>query len=325
MVSFTGRNGGAGQVAIPDEAGLRATLDWLAAHPKAEVYLRAVLAAVRACDGITPGGWALERVLELLWGPRRRRQSRWRKLPPVKAIVELLVEATWMLDAPIAAPPPPTNRRPADRTRTAKRAGYGGTFTGCLVSIDPAAPRTVHLNVELRRLLDAGPYDQRPVELFALARPGHTNPRGTKPSRAACWLIAHGLWDYARFRQQQALQRGGTVQAVAVEDLLSRWTGVDVDAICRRRLMPSVVDRLEVELGAGDDVCLAAPIERQRHPGRCELRLRISLDRRPHSAAHPDQAGQARRGGRRGGGDDHRPPVTAASTGKAASTGPPPS
>ena len=51
VASFPGRNGGAGQVSIPDTPVLRATLDWLAATPKAEVYLRACLAAIRAGDG----------------------------------------------------------------------------------------------------------------------------------------------------------------------------------------------------------------------------------------------------------------------------------
>jgi hypothetical protein len=87
VARFVGRNGGTGQVAIPDQAALRSTLDWLAAHPRAEVVLRAVLAAVRACDGVV-GGWAAaERVLELQWGPRKPGQSRARKLPPVRALV----------------------------------------------------------------------------------------------------------------------------------------------------------------------------------------------------------------------------------------------
>ena len=120
-------------------------MDWLAREAKAEVYLRAVLAAVRACDGVA-GGWAYERVLELLWGPRKRRQSRWRKLPPVRRIVELLAEASWLLDAPVSAPPAPKKKgRARDQDRAGRRAGYGGTFAGCLLRVDTNT-RTVQLN-----------------------------------------------------------------------------------------------------------------------------------------------------------------------------------
>ena len=138
VAGFAGRNGGAGQVSIPDDPALRATLDWLAREAKAEVYLRAVLAAVRACDGVA-GGWAYERVLELLWGPRKHRQSRWRQLPPVRRIVELLCEASWLLDAPVSAPPAPRKGRARDQDRTSRRAGYGGTFARL-----PAAGRPHH-------------------------------------------------------------------------------------------------------------------------------------------------------------------------------------
>jgi len=321
QAAFAGRNGGRGSVAIPDTAELRATLDWLAGQAKAEVYLRAVLAAVRSCDGID-GGWALERVLELLWGPRKRHQSRWRKLPAVRRIVELLAEASWMLDGPVSAPPTPTKTRARDKARDGKRSGYGGTFSGCLLELD-AAGRTVHLNGDLRRLLDAGPYDQRPDALFRLPRPGHANPRGNTPSRADCWLMIHGAWDYARFRQAEALRRGGTVQAVAVEDLLARWTSVNLDSIARRRLMPAVVDRLETELAVAGDLSLAAPLQRPRHAGRCELRLRVSMQRGPRRPVPTGTVDQEARGGRRHRGADRRPPVAATSTGAAMSTGPP--
>ena len=86
VAAFVGRTGGTGQVSIPDEPGLRDTLDWLAGEARAEVFLRAILAAVRASDGIA-GGWALERVAELLWGPRKHRQSRWRQLLPIRRVV----------------------------------------------------------------------------------------------------------------------------------------------------------------------------------------------------------------------------------------------
>jgi hypothetical protein len=321
VAGFAGRNGGAGQVSIPDEPALRATLDWLAREAKAEVFLRAVLAAVRAGDGVD-GGWAYERVLELLWGPRKHRQSRWRKLPPVRRIVELLAEASWLLDAPVSAPPAPAKGRPRDQNRAGRRAGYGGTFTGCLLRVDTTT-RTVHLNDQLRGLLDAGPYDLRPVELFRLPRPGHRNPRGTTPSRADCWLMRHGAWDYARFRQAEALRRGGAVQAVRVEDLLGRWTSVNVDSLRRRRLLPAVVDRLERELVEAGDVRLAGPIERHRQAGRCELRLHLSRERRPHSPTRQTTPPPPRDGQHRRDGDDRRPPAASTSTGHPTSTGPP--
>jgi hypothetical protein len=318
VARFGGRNGGTGQVAIPDQAALRATLDWLAAHPRAEVVLRAVLAAVRATDGVV-GGWATERVLELLWGPRKPGQSRARKLPPVRALIELLAVATWLLDAPVAQRPAPAKRK-GDVARQRARSGYGGSFSGYLLSLDPES-RTMRLNAELRQVLDAGPYDLRPADMFALPRTGHTNPRGRMPSLAAVWLMVHNAWDYARFRQNEALRRDGAVQAVAVEDFLARWTSVDLDGIRRRRLMPVFVDRLEHELAGGGEVALAGPIERHHQPGRCQLRLRIVGRTRPGAAvsSQRDHLG----GGRRRRGDDRRPPVSSTPTGTATSTGPP--
>jgi len=323
IAAFAGRNGGAGQVSIPDTPALRATLDWLAGTPKAEVYLRAALAAIRAYDNIA-GGWAYERVLELLYGPRKPRQSRWRTLPPVRQVVELLTDATWTLDAPVAPRPAPAGKtRRRDKDRDTKRAGYGGTFTGSLLTLNPNT-RTVALNADLRRQLDAGPYDQRPEHLFRLARPGHHNPRGTVPSRADCWLMTHGAWDYARFRQAEALRRDGAVQAVAVEDLLGRWTSVNLDSLARRHLMPAVVDRLAVELTATGDITLGGAIQRQRQSGRSEVRLHISENRRPRSPTRPaTTAGDRWAGPRRRRRDDRRPPPAATPTGTAASTGPP--
>jgi hypothetical protein len=321
VASFAGRNGGAGQVSIPDDPPLRATLDWLASEAKAEVYLRAVLAAVRACDGVV-GGWAYERVLELLWGPRTHRQSRGRKLPPVRRIVELLREASWLLDAPVSTPAASAKGRPRDKSRNGRRAGYGGTFRGCLVDVDTKT-RTVHLNAELRHLLDAGPYDLRPAGLFCLPPPGHRNPRGRMPSRADCWLMRQGAWDYARFRQAEALRRGGAVQAIRVEDLLGRWTSVNIDSIRRRRLLPAVVDRLESELVGAPQVGLAGPIDRHRQPGRCELRLHLSMDRRPRSPTGPTPPPRPRDGIHHGRIDDRRPTAASTSTGGPTSTGPP--
>ena len=219
-------------------------------------------------------------------------------------------------------PAAPGKGRARDKDRVGKRAGYGGTFRGCLLSVDTKT-RTVQLNAELRALLDAGPYDLRPVELFRLPRPGHRNPRGRTPSRADCWLMRQGAWDYARFRQAEALRRGGAVQAVRVEDLLGRWTSVNVDSIRRRRLMPAVVDRLETELVGAADVGLAGPIERQRQAGRCELRLQLSADRRPRSPTRPASPREHRDGQTRRRSDDRRPPPASTSTGRPTSTGPP--
>ena len=320
VASFGGRNGGTGQVSIPDQPALRATLDWLARRAKAEVYLRAVLAVVRACDGMA-GGWAYERVLELLWGPRKRRQSRARKLPPVRRIVELLCEATWLLDAPVSTPPPAKDRA-RNKGRTDKRAGYGGTFAGCLLRVDTAT-RTVHLHPQLGLLLDAGPYDLRPVELFRLPQTTHRNPRGRTPSRADCWLIRHATWDYARFRQAEALRRGGAVQAIQVEDLLGRWTSINVDGLRRRRLLAAVVDRLETDLVGAADVHLSEPIARQRQAGRCQLRLHLGLDRRPRPPTKPAAPAGHRNTVPWRPGADRRPPAASTATGHPTSTGPP--
>jgi hypothetical protein len=315
VVAFEGRHGGHGQLAIADEPGLRATVEWLARHRDGEPYLRAVWAALRACErqGIP---FAAERALELLWGPRGPRESRARQAPKVGDLVALLCSATVSLEASVSSSA--GKKRDVERERA--RAVYGGAFSGTLVAIDPAT-RLVCFDPELRRQLDAPgtPYEMRPVGVFRLRIPGHRNPRGHRPSRAARAATRHGVADYARFRQQQALKRGGTVQAIAVEDLLGGWTSVDVDAVRAGRRMAAFVDVLEEDLATGvlGDVCLPAPVERLRRPGRCELRLRISMARRPE---HTNPDGDD---GRRRPGSDRRPGTGASATGKPQTTGPP--
>jgi hypothetical protein len=50
--------------------------------------------------------------------------------------IELLCEASWMLDAPVAAPRPVAGKaRRRDKDRDVKRAGYGGTFCGCVLEL----------------------------------------------------------------------------------------------------------------------------------------------------------------------------------------------
>lgn len=313
VVRFEGRHGGHGQLAIADEPGLRAILLWLARHRDGEVYLRAVWVALRACErqGVP---FAAERALELLWGPRGARESRARQAPKVGDLVGLLCSATVSLEASVNE-----RAKKGDAGRQRARAVYGGTFSGTLLTVDPAS-RMVAFDPDLRRQLDApgAPYDLRPAALFRLRIAGHRNPRGRQPSRAARAGARHGVADYARFRQKEALGRGGAVQAICVEDLLGRWTSVDVAAIAAGRRMAAFIDVLEEDLAAGvlGDVTLPTPIERLRRPGRCQLRLRISLARRPD---HPKTS--AGGGGRPGG--DHRRPTRASPTGKPQTTGPP--
>ena len=315
VLGFEGRRGGTGKVAIADDAGLRATLVWLARHRDGEPYLRAVWAALRSCErsGLP---WAHERAVELLWGVRDQRESRARQVPRVRDLVKLLCQATWSLDASVA---PQTNKAKGggDRDRQQQRAAYGGAFAGTLVSID--TDRVVAFDAELRRQLDGGPYDPRPAAVFRLRIPGHRNPRGHRPSRAARSAARHAVGDYARMRQQAALNRGGAVQAICVEDLLDQWTSVDVAAIRSGGRMGAFVDVLEEDLAAGvlGDVILPAPIHRVRRPGRCELRLCISMNRRPQAAKQPGAADSRRRRG------DRRPGAPASASGKASTTGPP--
>jgi len=178
----------------------------------------------------------------------------------------------------------------------------------------------VVFDVELRRQLDAGPYDMRPEAVFRKRIAGHRNPRGRRPSRAARAQMRHGVRDYARMRQQSSLGREGQVQAIAVEDLLAQWTSIDVTAVRAGRRMAGFVDVLEEDLRAGvlGDVSLPAPIERERVTGRCLLRLSISLSRRSRSMGHTGSNSR-----RREGVDDRRPGVAASGTGKPSTTGPP--
>jgi hypothetical protein len=118
-------------------------------------------------------------------------------------------------------------------------------------------------------------------------------------------------------RQQPALNRGGVVQAICVEDLLGQWTNLDVAAIAASGCMGAFVDMLEEDLTARvlGDVILPKPIERRRRPGRCELRLHISMARRPQAAKAPGDSRRRR--------SDRRPGATASASGKTSTTGAP--
>ena len=134
--------------------------------------------------------------------------------------------------------------------------------------------------------------------------------------------MRHGAWDYARFRQAEALRRGGAVQAIHVEDLLGRWTSVNVDSIRRRRLLPAVVDRLESELVGATQVAWPGPstgTARRAAASYASTSLWTAGPAPPPAQPHH----HARDGIHRGWTDDRRPTAASTSTGGPTSTGPP--
>ena len=186
MVRFAGRHGGIGTIVIADDPVLRSTLCWLAGHRDGEPYLRAVLAAVRSQEDVD-GPWYHERAVELLWGPRNQKHSRARQAPPVRRLVELLLQAQVELDAPVSETPAPTAKK--------RRKGRDEERSRARVLLR----RLLHRGVPRhRRRYQSRPppppaapaaetgYDMRPRQVFRLRIEGHHNPKGAQPSLGLC-------------------------------------------------------------------------------------------------------------------------------------------
>jgi hypothetical protein len=109
-----GRNGVTGHVPgrrpRPAESILRAVRRSVLANRLVGVGQSSVASRSARVADAEVDGWPSERILELLWGPRKPSQSRARKLPRVRALIELRVVATWVRNAPVAQRASPGKR-----------------------------------------------------------------------------------------------------------------------------------------------------------------------------------------------------------------------
>jgi hypothetical protein len=215
------------------------------------VELAAVLARLAEYDGLERA-WRLERVAELVYGPATRSSHRERQLPPLHGWLALLYRARWRLGTADGA----TNR--SQRRAEAKRKPGRAIDVDQLLTIDrdTRVSATVRLHPELARAL-ASSTTAIPGETFRLARAGHTNPWGNRPSLAT----------KARTRLGAVLAHrpGGT--EVDLESLLVRHAGVDLAPVTRRRRLATWLDDLAddlVAIGTRFGVGLAAAPARAR-------------------------------------------------------------
>lgn len=261
---WEGLAGGQGQVGIrADDVECRAALERASTEPRAFVEFWAVLVRLLELDGKV-GEWRLERVAELLYGPRSESSHRERQLPGLHGWVALLERGWWQLDATVEAK--------ADRRRGKGRpASYGGTFAGGpLIEVERTSRcrATVRLAPALAGLRTRA-YVEVPAATFRLPQDGHQNPDGNRPSLAVRARTRIGAALAGRWRQR-------TAQPVALEEVLVRFAGVDLSRATRRRRQASWFDALTADLAAawrGGGVGLAERAAPRRPVLRSLMRL----------------------------------------------------
>lgn len=258
------------------------------------------------------GAWQLERILELLHGPRDQRRSRARQAVPVRALVELFCRGHFVLDGELDSTK--DKRRP--RPGGLKREDYGGAGQGAVLVVDQdeAGQRTVRLGPALADLIgEKTPAVYLPVEEFRLAETGHHNPEGNRPTLATKGRIR---WAARLFGKLRA-----SGQPVRFEQLL-RWGGVDVERIGRRRHwethrreLQALLARCDVHLdpfGRARACLLRLAAQRLSRRGLRPERRERRVDRRPPPTATPS-----------GRPDSHGPPRVPATSGEPPTANPP--
>lgn len=262
-------------------------------RPQALVEAAAILARAFQLRGAV-GAWRLERIAELLHGPRDPRRSRARQLVSLRALIALFCRAHFVLDGALDP-----------RRRPRSGAGYGGEGTGPVLQVDEdeRGARTVRFGPALATLLEAGkPFELIGPEDFRLARRGVHNPHGNKPSRATRARCRFGAHMFARVRGHQQKP-----QPLRLERVL-RWGGVNTERIGRRRHWETHRRELATELAR----CHVS-VDQGGAARSCLVRFcgeRRSLPGRPAD----DRRGQT---------EDRRPPAAASASGRPASNGPP--
>lgn len=184
--------------------------------------------------------FCLERVAEVLHGPRSQRRShRERETKAIAELVRLFMHAEFILDG---SPAPSSRRRSTP-------PGYTGLVEqGPLLSLTAQGPRysAVKLHPGLYRSMSSSPYEEVDPALLSLrAIPGHANPDGNGPSKAQRVRYRLGMVFCARAREAAARRKA--VQAPRVREVLGRWAGLEVDKFASRRRLRRYEDGIQVD------------------------------------------------------------------------------
>ena len=231
---WSGPRGGDAMVSVrAADAELVTVLRRVLTTPAAFVELAALLAALAAHADIA-GGWAYERVAELLYGRRTANSHRGRETPRLRDWVRLMAEGWWRIDLtePAAAPKGRKGQRPKAPTRV--------EVDGPLLTVEG---RTVRAGATLAATLHSAMFVTLPANAFLLTRRGHHNPHGNLPSIAARARTLIGAAIVARWRD-------ATGQRVRAEELLTEWAGLDLHPVRERRRVRTWTDMLQTVLGA---------------------------------------------------------------------------
>ena len=280
---WRGLRGGVGTVGIyKDHPEELAVVERAARSPRAYVELLAIITCVGML-GNERGGWAMERVAELLYGPRTASSHRERQVPPLRAWLALLEHGYWKLDTE------------AGGTSTARRRSKKATPAPSVVEGPLLAVEAVREGGRARTLVPApallaavagGFAITVPAKLFRLPDPDHRNPEGNLPSLAIKARVRLAAAIATRWRQ-------ATDQPIRNDELLTGFAGVNLERVQQRghisQWTHAVWDTLRSTFEEGGPGLTTIPIA-DKLVLRTKLRLAArgqSGDQRPIPASMP--------------------------------------
>lgn len=269
---WEGLNGGSGGVWVRKDDDQVLAAVRRAGHRTSLVVAEAILARAYELHGVEDQ-WRLERVVELLYGPRNPRRSRQRQLVPVRDLAALFERGDFVLDAKVRPKETTADRRARakdKRNAKAELLAYGATVTGPLLTVERSTTvsATVHVAPELLGAMRSSQFTAAPAGSFRLSEPGHTNPHGNRPSLAAKARYRLGAHRLERMRRNNG-------QRVQLAELV-RWSGLNEETITAgRRWHPHFQVALQ-ELGRcghSGGVTVSGPVAPMRRPRNVLLRL----------------------------------------------------
>lgn len=181
-----------------------------------------------------PGAFCLERVAEVLHGPRDQLRSRQRQTPVIAELLRFFSCAAFYIDG---------SQKPSRKARR-DTSVYTGVVQGPLLQFRrEGRAGTVRLNKGLYDLMTerGATYVEVSSELLSLHIEGHSNPHGNRPTIGQRVRTRLGAVFFARSRQGG--KRAGTpLDRVQVEDMLRRFSYLRTDQIQASHRMWSFVD-----------------------------------------------------------------------------------
>ena len=305
----------AGEIPIPDFDEDLGSWMWVMLHKfrneKTHVRALAVFAKAFELHG-QEGAFCVERVVEILHGPRNQRRSRQRQTRPVADLMLFFEKGYFILDG---------RQKPPKRPLRRDTGQYTGVVRGPLLRRENKCGRvsTLRVNEDFYKLVTgekSATYSDVDTEILRLDIKGHTNRHGNRPSRARRVLSKVACVSFARSAENRA--RDGKLDRVKAETLYGRW------GLTSGKITASTLDVLEEDLAhvaACGGPKLVGPIDRHRQPGLSWVCLRLS-----DAASQAVSARRVKYGHRRPSASRpsaSRPPVEATRSGRAGSHGPP--